>query len=82
MNGLFEFAWDVNGSPCDGHAWPEPKLDVPHQCGRNIHQKPEPEEWCGTFICNACSRAMPWCYGTSESQCCDDCWVKTQGAAP
>lgn len=32
-----------------------------------------PGTTCRTFLCRGCQRALPWCFGGTSSQQCDDC---------
>lgn len=74
LTGGIEIAWDGAGNYCgDPHPAsrrkhpPEPRVE--HQC--SAAQRPE----CGVFICSTCDRAVPWCFGGSDSTECDDCAV-------
>jgi len=31
---------------------------------------------CETFICAACGRRVPWCFGGDTDELCNDCWAK------
>jgi len=36
----------------------------------------EDEKNCQVFTCTGCTRRVPWCFGGSDSELCNDCWVK------
>ncbi len=70
-----EKSWNGYGEWTGAGVEPFPcpeQLAVPHNCTQWAKSN------CGTYVCPDCDRAVPWCYGASNSPECDDCWEKRE----
>ena len=72
---MTEIAWDAKGNYCgDDVPHPEamPDIDVAHSHSGECHHG------AARFICDACGRVVPWCFGGCDDSLCDDCWAEVQ----
>ena len=77
-----EISWDADGKYCGDedvhHPEQAPELSVTHShsggCPDISRLWFDDTRECGRFICEACKRVVPWCFGGCDDSLCDDCW--------